>query len=86
MYLLPAQRSRRAVSGFFSFSCFGTITSPTPKSILKRRSCVFKYEPAIEAPIPAYFFATAMGAISLIPEGNKIIAGGRGYHFFQYRF
>ena len=50
--------------GIFRFSCFGTMTSPTPKSILNG-VLVFLILATRETPIPAYFFATAIGAISL---------------------
>ena len=72
--------------GIFRFSCFGTITSPTPKSMLNGVR-VFLIQATIEAPIPAYFFATAMGAISLIskvmkslPVGVDMISSSTGFN------
>lgn len=46
------------------------MTSPTPKSI-PNGVLVFLMWATMDAPIPAYFFATAMGAISLISKVIK---------------
>ena len=61
--------------GIFRFSCFGTITSPTPKSMLKG-VLVFLMCATSDAPIPAYFFATAMGATSVISNVTNSFSVG----------
>ena len=56
--------------GILRFSCLGTMTSPTPKSILNGVR-VFFILPLNVTPIPAYFFATAIGATSFISKVTK---------------
>lgn len=56
--------------GILRFSCLGTITSPTPKSILNGVQ-VFVIIDCIVTPIPAYFLATAIGAIPFILTAIK---------------
>jgi len=46
------------------------MTSPTPKS-MPNGVRVFFIRATIDAPIPAYFFATAIGATSFISKVTK---------------
>ena len=63
------------------------MTSPTPKSILNG-VLVFLIPATRKTPIPAYFFATAIGAISLIskliksfPVDVPMISSNTGFNF-----
>ena len=61
--------------GIFRFSCFGTMTSPIPKSIPKG-VLVFLILATTVAPTPAYFLVTAIGATLLISKVTKSFSLG----------
>lgn len=84
VFTIGASKSESCV-GIFRFSCFGTIISSTPKSILKG-VFVFLIRAIIDAPIHAYFFATLIGTMSLISNVTKSFPVSTSIFFLRISF